>query len=146
MKILVINGPNINMLGVREPQHYGRQTYAALQDLLQSSAQRHGIAVDEFQSNIEGELVGKIQEALCVYDSLVVNPAAYTYTSLALLDALKAAGLPAIEVHISHIAVREDFRRTSVTAAGCIGQIAGLGLYGYALAIDALVRRARGEG
>ncbi len=141
MKLLVINGPNINMLGMREPDVYGKQDYAALLDTLDAFAQKHGVTVDAYQSNIEGEIVGKIQSAAGEYDGIIINPAAYTHYSVAVLDALKAVSVPAVEVHLSHIAGREEFRHKSVTAPGCIGQIAGFGFYSYELALLALINR-----
>lgn len=140
MKILVINGPNINMLGKREPDIYGKQDYESLINGISEFAEQKGIAIETYQSNIEGEIVDKIQTANEVYDGIVINPAAYTHYSIAILDALKAIETPAVEVHLSHIAGREEFRHKSVTAAGCIGQIAGFGFDSYYLAIDALVR------
>ncbi len=141
MKILVINGPNINMLGTREPELYGKQDYAALQNALYNFAARHSVTVDVYQSNIEGEIVGKIQEAAGAYDGIVINPAAYTHYSVAILDALKSVAIPAVEVHLTHIAAREEFRKASVTAAGCIGQIAGFGFFSYELALLALIQK-----
>ncbi len=144
MKLLVINGPNINMLGSREPDIYGKQDYAALLKRLEAFAQAHGVTVDAYQSNIEGEIVGKIQSAQGQYDGIVINPAAYTHYSVAILDALKAVSVPAVEVHLSHIASREEFRHKSVTAPGCVGQIAGFGFYSYELALLALMERLKG--
>lgn len=141
MKLLVINGPNINMLGLREPAIYGKQDYAALLAGLSDFAQKHKVTIDAYQSNIEGELVDKIQSSVGVYDGIVINPGAYTHYSIAILDALKAAAVPAIEVHLSHIANREEFRQKSVTAGGCIGQIAGLGFDSYYLAVVGLLSR-----
>ncbi len=143
MNILVLNGPNINLLGVREPELYGRTTYADLCALIQREAESLGVAVDIVQSNIEGELVGHIQAALGHYDGIVLNPAAYTHTSIALLDALKAVGLPAVEVHLSNIHAREEMRHHSVTASACVGQICGFGPAGYALALQALAGLGR---
>lgn len=145
MKILVINGPNINMLGIREPDVYGKSDYAALLSMLDGLAKKLGITIDAYQSNIEGEIVGKIQQARGVYDGIVINPAAYTHYSIAILDALKAAAVPAVEVHLSNIAGREEFRHTSVTAAGCIGQISGLGFDSYLLAVEGLLRYLQGR-
>jgi 3-dehydroquinate dehydratase-2 len=144
MKLLVINGPNINMLGMREPEIYGKQDYAALLDTLDAFAKAHGVTVDAWQSNIEGEIVGKIQTAAGEYDGIVINPAAYTHYSVAILDALKSVSVPAVEVHLSHIAGREEFRHKSVTAPGCIGQIAGFGFFSYELALLALMKRLNG--
>ena len=138
MKILILNGPNINMLGIREPDVYGQLTYKALVDDLQSFGSEQGIEIVCKQSNVEGELVGMIQSAYGVYDGIVINPAAYTHYSIALLDALKAVDIPAIEVHISNIHKREEFRHKSYTAAACLGQICGLGVNGYKLALLAL--------
>ena len=139
MKILVINGPNINMLGKREPDIYGKKDYTALLEGLSEYADKSSIVVDAYQSNIEGEIIDKIQSADGAYDGIVINPGAYTHYSIAILDALKAVYIPAVEVHLSHIAGREEFRHKSVTAAGCIGQIAGFGFDSYYLAIQALV-------
>lgn len=143
MKILVINGPNLNLLGSREPDIYGKQDYAALLDQLDDFAKTHGIAIDVFQSNSEGALIDRIHAAAGSCDGIVINPGAYTHTSIALLDALKAVDVPAVEVHLSNIAAREDFRHKSVTAAGCIGQICGLGFDSYFLAIVGLMSRVR---
>jgi 3-dehydroquinate dehydratase-2 len=140
MKIMVINGPNLNMLGIREPDVYGKKDYSALVASLDALARELGVKVDVWQSNIEGEIVTKIQQARDKYEGIVINPGAYTHYSIALLDALKAVDVPALEVHLSNIAGREDFRRTSVTAAGCIGQISGLGFDSYRLAVEGIVR------
>lgn len=138
MKILIINGPNINFLGIREQNVYGNKTYQDLCDDLKKYAEGKKITLSLQQSNIEGEIVGFIQDAYNKFDGIVINPAAYTHYSIAILDAIKAVNLPTVEVHISNIHAREEFRKKSVTAAACIGQICGLGLYGYKLAIDAL--------
>lgn len=143
MKILVLNGPNLNLLGVREPAVYGRQDYTALLDTVHAEAAALGVDVDIAQSNVEGELVTSIQQALGAYDGILINPAAYTHTSVALLDALKAVALPAVEVHLSNIHAREPFRAHSYTAAACIGQICGFGLQSYALGLRALVNHLR---
>ena len=143
MKILVINGPNINMLGQREPDVYGKHDYAALKAGLADFARSHNIVIDEYQSNIEGELVTKIQQAQGQYDGIVINPGAYTHYSIAILDALKAVTVSAIEVHLSNIHAREDFRHKSVTAAGCAGQISGLGFDSYFLAVAGLMNGAK---
>ena len=137
-KILVLNGPNINLLGVREKNIYGRQDYASLVEYIQATAEHLGIQVKCLQSNYEGDIVTAIQEAYGVYDGIVINPAALTHYSVAVLDALKAVNLPAIEVHISNIHQREEFRHKSVTVAGCVGQICGLGFAGYAMALQYL--------
>lgn len=135
MKILVINGPNINMLGIREPDVYGRNTYADLLELLNQTAAREGIEIDQYQSNHEGCLVDKIQEAYGVYDGIVINPAAYTHTSVAILDALKAVSIPAVEVHISDVDSREPFRQISYAGMACVKTIKGQGLQGYCHAV-----------
>ena len=135
MKILVINGPNINMLGIREPDVYGKQTFSDLLALLDATAEAEGIALEQFQSNHEGAIVDKIQAAYRQFDGIVINPAAYTHTSVAILDALKAVGIPAVEVHISNISAREAFRQISYAGMYCEKTIAGLGLEGYRPAI-----------
>ena len=135
MKILVINGPNINMLGIREPEVYGKQTFADLLALLDDTAAEFGIQIDQYQSNHEGCLVDQIQKAYGIYDGIVINPAAYTHTSIAILDALKAVGIPAVEVHISDVSQREAFRQVSYAGMACIHTIAGQGLDGYRQAI-----------
>ena len=139
MKIRVINGPNLNMLGIREPEIYGRATYADLEAYIHESAAGLGVEADVFQSNHEGALVDIIQQALGAADAIVINPAAYTHTSVALLDALKAVGLPAVEVHLSDVQAREDFRRVSYPSRACIGVIAGLGFAGYKKAMELLI-------
>ncbi len=139
MKLLILNGPNINMLGIREKGIYGTQDYDCLCRIIQDKAKELGVEAYIRQSNSEGELVSIIQEAKTKADGIVINPAAYTHYSIAILDALKAVDLPAVEVHISNIHKREEFRRKSVTAAGCTGQICGLGLQGYLLAMESLV-------
>ena len=141
MKLLVINGPNLNMLGIREPDIYGKQDFAALQSFIRESATALGLEVSLFQSNHEGEIVDIIQSAYKVFDGIVINPAAYTHTSVALRDALEAARIPAVEVHLSNINARDEFRKISLTAPVCIGQIAGLGADGYEWALRALVRK-----
>ncbi len=138
MKILVINGPNINMLGIREPDIYGRETYASLIEKIQKHADERGIEVGFVQSNHEGDLVDAIQGAYGNTDGIVINPAAYTHTSVALLDAVKAVGIPTVEVHISDVSKREDFRQVSYIRAACIATIAGHGTVGYLEAIDLL--------
>ena len=141
MKLLIINGPNLNLLGLREPEIYGKQDYAALLDFLQKSAAEAGVEIECFQSNHEGAIVDAIQAAYGAFDGIVINPAAYTHTSIAIHDALEAAAIPAVEVHMSNIQARDDFRRTSLTAPACVAQIAGLGADGYEFALRALVRR-----
>lgn len=137
-KILVLNGPNINMLGVREKNIYGQQDYAALCEYIRQEAAALSVEVEVAQSNFEGELVTLIQQAYGKFDGIVINPAALTHYSVALLDAIKAVALPTIEVHLSNIHAREEFRHQSVTAAACLGQICGLGFKGYALALRVL--------
>lgn len=139
MKALVINGPNMNLLGLREPDIYGREDYAALLRLIADAGARLGFeAVDEYQSNHEGDLVDSIQRAYGAYDGIVINPAAYTHTSVAILDALKAVGLPAVEVHVSDIAAREGFRQVNYVREACIGVVSGEGIEGYAHALRLL--------
>ncbi len=142
MKILVINGPNINMLGIREPAIYGSGTYANLCDLIRNHADAIGVEVELYQSNHEGDLVDKIQEAYGSADGIVINPAAYTHTSVALLDALKAVAIPTIEVHISDVSQREDFRQISYVRPYCMKTIAGHGFNGYLEAMDLLAGKA----
>ena len=135
MKILVINGPNINMLGIREPGIYGKNTFSDLLKLLEETAAQLQIQVEQYQSNHEGDLVDKIQWALGNVDGIVINPAAYTHTSIAILDALKAVALPAVEVHISDVDAREPFRQISYAGMACCKTIKGHGLEGYREAI-----------
>lgn len=142
MNILVINGPNLNMLGIREPSVYGTATYADLCALIRSYAETIGVDVEMYQSNHEGDLVDKIQAAYGAVDGIVINPAAYTHTSVALLDALKAVGIPAVEVHISDVSKREEFRQISYVRLYCEKTIAGRGFDGYLEAMDYLVNRA----
>jgi len=138
MKILVINGPNLNRLGKREPDIYGNETLEDLYKLIDGYAEKKGIKTDFFQSNHEGEIIDKIHEADKKHDGIIINPAAYTHYSYAILDALKSISKPAVEVHISDISKREKFRQVSVTKAGCIGQVSGLGFKGYLNALDQL--------
>ena len=141
MKLYIINGPNLNMLGVREPEHYGKTSYADLVTMIEEHAKAVGCDVTVFQSNHEGALVDKIQEAYFEgYDGIVINPAAYTHTSIALLDALKAVRLPAVEVHISDVNAREDFRHISYVRDAVIKTISGHGIAGYTEAIDFLIK------
>lgn len=135
MKILVLNGPNINMLGIREPGIYGKNTFADLLALLEQTAQDEDIEIEQYQSNHEGCLVDKIQEAYGRFDGIVINPAAYTHTSIAILDSLKSVGIPAVEVHISDVSKREDFRQISYARLACCKTIMGHGLEGYREAI-----------
>ena len=139
MKILVINGPNINMLGIREPAVYGKNNFRELLALLERTAADKGITVDQFQSNHEGAIVDTIQQAYGQYDGIVINPAAYTHTSIAILDALKAVGIPAVEVHISDVDSREDFRQISYAGLACLKAIKGQGIDGYRQAIEFLL-------
>lgn len=141
MKILVINGPNLNMLGIREPAIYGTNTYQDLCDMVESEANRLGIEVELFQSNHEGALVDAIQAAFGDANGIVINPGAYTHTSVALLDAVKTVGIPTIEVHISDPDTREEFRRISYIRQGCVATIKGHGLKGYLEAMEMLVQR-----
>lgn len=138
MKILVLNGPNLNMLGIREPEIYGKNTYSDLIDMINEYCKNEDITVEIFQSNHEGALVDKIQEAYKKFDGIVINPAAYTHTSVALLDALKSVGIPTIEVHISDVSTREDFRQVSFIRSYCIKTVCGLGFAGYVEAIKHL--------
>ncbi len=135
MKILVINGPNLNMLGIREPGIYGNQSYAALCESIRSYAAQNDLEVELYQSNHEGDLVDQIQAAYGVFDGIVINPGAYTHTSIALLDAVKAVGLPTVEVHISDVSAREDFRRVSYIRQACVKTICGHGFAGYTEAL-----------
>ena len=150
MKILVLNGPNLNLLGVRETGVYGTFTLADIMQRMQAHGRRAGMAVEWRQTNSEGELVSAIGESRGKFDALVLNPAAYTHTSVAIRDALQAVALPCVEVHLSNVHAREPFRHTSMTAAACIGQIAGFGASSYLLALDALhdylKQRAKGSG
>ena len=138
MKILVINGPNINMLGIREPEIYGNQNYKTLLDDIEKWSEEMGCQVECFQSNHEGAIVDKIQEAYGNFDGIVINPAAYTHTSVAILDALKSVGIPAVEVHISDVTKREDFRQISYAGMACEEHIIGKGIDGYKIALQYL--------
>ena len=138
MKFLVINGPNINMLGIREPGIYGESTYDDLEKYIEEFGEKNGFEVTVLQSNSEGELIDYIHYALDKYDGIVINPGAYTHYSYAIYDALKTVNMKAVEVHISNIHKRDEFRHKSVTAPACIGQICGLGFRGYTLALEFL--------
>lgn len=139
MKLLIINGPNLDFLGIREKNIYGNETYEALKSSLAAWAKELELEVEVFQSNIEGEIVNAIHRAYTEnFGGIIINPAAYTHYSIAILDALKAVSLPAIEVHLSNIYSREDFRHTSVTAPACVGQMCGFGFMGYRLAMEAM--------
>jgi len=135
MTVLILNGPNLNLLGVREPELYGRQDYASLTALVEETCRTEGIEMEMVQSNHEGVLVDTIQQALGRFDGIVINPAAYTHTSVAILDALKAVALPAVEVHISDVSQREAFRQISYAGQACVKTFMGLGLEGYRQAI-----------
>lgn len=143
MKILVLNGPNLNMLGIREPDIYGKNTYDDLCNLISDYAAKNGVDVKIFQSNHEGALVDEIQAAYQKFDGIVINPAAYTHTSIAILDAIKSVGIPTVEVHISAVETREDFRQISYVREACIKTITGLGFDGYLRAIDALIENGK---
>lgn len=141
MKILVINGPNLNLLGKREPEIYGSETLADIDGAVIAAAAEIGVEVDTYQSNEEGLLVTEIGSAVGNYDGIIINPAAYTHTSVALRDAIKACGLPVVEVHLSNTHSREEFRHNSLTAPVCVAQIMGFGGQGYILALKGLVEK-----
>lgn len=143
MKILVINGPNLNMLGIREPDIYGKNTYKDLCELIKDYAGQKNIEVKLFQSNHEGDLVDEIQSAYQKFDGIVINPAAYTHTSVAILDAVKSVGISTVEVHISAVEEREDFRQVSYIRKACIKTITGKGFNGYLEAIDTLIENGK---
>ena len=139
MKLLVVNGPNINMLGIREPEVYGSGTYIDLCNLVDNYCREKDIEVEFFQSNHEGDIIDTIQNAHDIFDGIIINPAAYTHTSIAILDALKSVGIPAIEVHISDVSKREDYRQFSYIREYCKKSIIGFGFKGYLMAVDYLV-------
>lgn len=139
MKILIINGPNLNMLGLREPEIYGKQSYSSLRELIDESCRELGVEHEIFQSNHEGVIVDKIQDAYGKFDGIVINPAAYTHTSVAILDALKAVSIPTVEVHISDINSRDEFRKHSYISLAAFKTVMGLGFEGYKVAIGDLV-------
>ena len=141
MKILVINGPNINMLGIREPDIYGKTDYAALCRIIKEHGEKLGIETETFQSNHEGDIVDKIQKSFGNTDGIVINPAAYTHTSVAILDALKAVSIPTVEVHISDVDKREEFRQISYVRLACDKVISGHGINGYLEALDYLTQK-----
>ena len=145
MKLLVINGPNLNMLGIREPELYGNRDFAALERYIRDVCAAEGIECELFQSNHEGEIVDIIQSALGRFDGIVINPAAYTHTSVAILDALKAVALPAVEVHLTDVDAREPFRRISYAGMACQARFAGLGFEGYAKALESLKETLSGD-
>ena len=140
-RILVINGPNINLLGLREPEIYGKENYDDLLASIEKTAQECGVEVECFQSNSEGAIVDEIQRAYGKFDGIVINPAAYTHTSIAIADALKAVGIPTVEVHLSDVENREEYRKISYASEACVQTIAGKGFEGYAEAIQFLVRQ-----
>ena len=139
MKILVINGPNINMLGIREPDIYGKDNFKTLCSNIENYAEEKGVEVKLYQSNHEGDLVDEIQNAYNNFDGIVINPGAYTHTSIAILDAVKAVGIPTVEVHISDVSKREDFRQISYIRSACVKTIAGHGIKGYIEAMEHLI-------
>ena len=141
MRILVINGPNLNMLGIRQPDIYGKNTYADLCALIENYAAEKNVDVRIFQSNHEGSIVDEIQAAFGKFDGIVINPAAYTHTSIAILDALKSVAIPAVEIHISDVKAREDFRQISYAGMACEKSFIGLGFEGYLRAIDYLAEK-----
>lgn len=143
MKIIVINGPNLNMLGIREPEVYGTESYADLEAYIEQYAASKGCEAIVLQSNSEGEIIDFIHHAQTAADAIVINPGAYTHYSYAICDALRSVSIPAVEVHLSNIHKREEYRRKSVTAAACVGQICGLGFRGYQLAMDYLTGDAK---
>ena len=135
MKVLVINGPNINMLGKREPELYGKQDYSSLLQYIENAAKEEGIEVECFQSNHEVAIVDKIQQSCCAFDGIIINPAAYTHTSVAILDALKSVSIPTVEVHLTDTNTREEFRRISYVRQACVQTIMGFGFEGYKKAL-----------
>lgn len=141
MKILVINGPNLNMLGIREPDVYGKQTYADLCEMINTHAAEKQVEVKIFQSNHEGAIVDEIQAALGKFDAIIINPAAYTHTSVAILDAMKAVSIPAAEIHISDVSAREAFRQISYAGMACEKSFIGLGFKGYIDAMDYMIEK-----
>ncbi len=143
MKILVINGPNLNMLGIREPNIYGAQTIDALEEALRAHCAGIGAEVDFYQSNHEGGIIDCIQCAYNVYGGIILNPAAYTHTSIAIADAVKAVGIPTVEVHLSDVSAREDYRKISYVSACCVATISGRHFQGYLDAADLLISRAQ---
>lgn len=145
MKILVINGPNLNLLGVREPGIYGDMDYSGLCQMLTQRGAELGVEITCFQSNHEGAILDTIHDAMGEFDGLIMNPGAFTHYSYAILDALKSTKIPTIEVHISNVHQREEFRHKSVTAPACIGQICGLGIYGYVAALQYFVEHGYGK-
>ena len=143
MKLLVLNGPNLNMLGIREPDIYGKETYPQLVKLVEDTCAELGVEVEVYQSNHEGDLIDAVQNARLTCDGIILNPGGYTHTSIALADALRAVGLPAVEVHISDVSQREDFRRRSYVRPACVATVMGRGFAGYLDAMDILLRGER---
>ena len=141
MKILIINGPNLNLLGIREPDIYGREDYNTLVDMIEDHAKKLGVEVGIFQSNHEGDIIDCIQDALGEFDAIVINPAGYTHTSVAIADAIKAVAIPTVEVHISDVSSREAFRQISYVRDACVATVSGHGLTGYLEAMDILVSK-----
>lgn len=138
MKFLIINGPNLNMLGIREPHLYGSENYSALCEIVKNTCEKLDIEYEIYQSNHEGAIVDKIQDAYCKVDGIVINPAAYTHTSIAILDALKAVAIPTVEIHISDVSKREDFRQISYVSLAAVKTFMGHGIDGYRMAIEYL--------
>ena len=145
MNILIINGPNLNLLGLREKNIYGTSTLNDINSMIVNKFKDSSIVFEFFQSNSEGEIVSKIQQAVLKQDGIVINPGAYSHYSIAILDAIRSIDIPVVEVHISNIFSREEYRKKSITAEGCIGLISGFGYYGYILAVDALLSRGGHE-
>jgi 3-dehydroquinate dehydratase-2 len=143
-RVLVLHGPNLNLLGTRNPSVYGTTTLAEIDAELRARAAARGVEVDCAQSNLEGEIVSRIQEAAGKYDAIVINPGGYTHTSVAIRDAIEAVGLPVVEVHLSNLHAREEFRQVSLTAARCVGQITGFGPQSYYLGLDAALAHVEG--
>ena len=139
MKLLFLNGPNLNLLGTREPEKYGTQTLLDIENFIREEASKLNVEIEFYQSNVEGELVNKIQEAKGNFDGIILNPAAYTHTSVAIRDAILAVCVPTVEIHLSNIHTREDFRKVSLTAPACIGQITGFGANSYKLGMLAII-------
>jgi 3-dehydroquinate dehydratase-2 len=140
MKIAVIQGPNLNMLGIRDQNIYGPMTLDQIHDQMKGSAEQNGVELEFFQSNLEGEIIDKIQECLGTVDGIIINPAAYSHTSIAIADAISAVSLPVVEVHISNIYKREEYRQKSITAASSLGVITGFGPFGYHMGLIALMQ------
>ena len=141
MKLMILNGPNLNFLGIREPEHYGKATYKDLCQMIETHAKKRGVEAEIFQSNHEGALVDAIQSAYGRIDGIVINPAAYTHTSVAILDAVKSVSIPTVEVHISKVSEREEFRQISYIRSACLATISGKGFEGYLEAMDLLIDR-----